>query len=305
MPTAFDLGPVPKRITVDAEQVRRLVREQLPQWAELPVRPVADGGWDNWTFRLGADMVVRLPSAAEYAEAVEKEHRWLPVLASHLPLPVPVALARGLPGAGYPFVWSVYAWLDGQTVSVAPPADPIAFAVELADFLIALRAIDTAGGPWPGLHNWFRGGPLQTYDALTRGALAELDGHLDVSAAAELWTTVLTTPWDGDARWFHGDVAPGNLLTRGGHLAAVIDFGTCGVGDPACDLAAAWTLMTGEARQVFRDRLAVDDATWERGRGWALWKTITTCSYTCEDAEDAEEFARARRVLSEILSEAH
>ncbi len=301
---AFDLGPVPERITVDAEQVRRLVSEQLPQWAGLPVTAVSDGGWDNWTFHLGTDLVVRMPSAAEYATAVEKERRWLPVLAAHLPLSVPVALAHGVPGAGYPFEWSVYGWLEGQTFSVAPPADSIGFAVDLADFLVALRDIDTAGGPPPGLHNWFRGGPLETYDGLTRRALGELAGQLDVRAATELWAAALTTPWDGAVRWFHGDVAPGNLLMRDGRLAAVIDFGTCGIGDPACDLAVAWTLLTDDARQVFRDRLAVDDATWERGRGWALWKTLATCSYTYDDVEGAEEFAHARRVLSEILGDA-
>jgi aminoglycoside phosphotransferase (APT) family kinase protein len=249
-------------------------------------------------------MVVRMPSAAEYALAVEKERRWLPALASQLPLPVPVALAHGLPGAGYPFDWSVYRWLEGQTASVAPPADAMELAMDLGDFLAALREVDTAGGPEPGLHNWFRGGPLRTYDRLTRDALAELDGHLDVRAAADLWAAALMTPWDGVVRWFHGDIAPGNLVMRDGHLAAVIDFGTCGIGDPACDLAVAWTLMTGDARQVFRDRLAVDDASWERGRGWALWKALATCSTTYEDAEDAEEFARARRVLSEILGDA-
>lgn len=302
--TAFDLGPVPKRITVEPEQVRRLVGEQLPQWADLPVRPVARGGWDNWTFHLGSDLVVRMPSAAAYAEAVAKEQRWLPVLAPQLPLPVPVALAHGVPGAGYPFDWSVYQWLEGQTVAVAPPVDLIAFAEDLADFLIALRGVDTADGPSPGLHNWYRGGPLQTYDELARGALAELGDHLDVRAAADLWARTPTTPWDGTVRWFHGDIAPGNLLTSGGRLAGVIDFGTCGIGDPACDLAVAWTVLTGDARQTFRDKPAVDDATWERGRGWALWKTLTTCSNTYEEAEDAEEFAEARRVLGEILDDA-
>lgn len=307
--TGFDLGPLPERVTVGVEQVRQLVRDQLPAWGDLPVRPVARGGWDNWTFHLGADLVVRMPSAVEYAEAVEKEHRWLPVLAARLPLPVPVPVARGVPGAGYPFGWSVYRWLDGQTVSDAPVTDPIGFAVALADFLAALRRIDTAGGPGPGVHNWFRGGPLQTYDGLARGALAELAGAdvgLDLRAAAQLWDAALATPWDGAARWFHGDVAPGNLLVRDGRLAAVIDFGTCGVGDPACDLAVAWTVMTGDARRAFRDRLGVDDASWERGRGWALWKTLSTCSYTYEDPEDPEDaadFAEARRVLGEILDD--
>jgi aminoglycoside phosphotransferase (APT) family kinase protein len=296
-----DLGPVPQRITVDAEQVRRLVGQQFPQWAGLPVRPVANGGWDNWTFHLGGEMVVRLPSAAEYALAVGKEHRWLPVLAAQLPLPIPVPLAKGEPGAGYPYPWSVYRWLGGEPASADRIADPVGFAIDLAGFLAALRSIDPAGGPRPGKHNWFRGGTLRTYDAEVQNALAELDGHVDAGLACEIWTSALDARWDGVQSWFHGDVAEGNLLLNDGRLAAVIDFGTCGVGDPACDLAIAWTLLTAEGRQAFRERLAAGAAAWARGRGWALWKTLATCAYTLGDDDD--QVANARRVLGEIFSE--
>jgi aminoglycoside phosphotransferase (APT) family kinase protein len=155
------------------------------------------------------------------------------------------------------------------------------------------------------VHNWFRGGPLQTYDDSARTALAGLEGRLDLGPAAEMWAASLAAPWDGTDQWFHGDLAPGNLVMREGRLAAVIDFGTCGVGDPACDLAAAWTLLTSEARRVFRDALAVDDAEWERGRGWALWKALVTCHAAAgEDGGDNPELTEARRVLDEILDEA-
>ena len=298
-----DLGPVPVRIAVETEHVRRLVDEQFPQWAGLPVEPVAKGGWDNWTFHLGTNMVVRLPSAPEYAEAVEKEHRWLPALASQLPLPIPVPLAKGKPSADYPHPWSIYQWRDGVTAAADRIAEPVRFAVDLAGFLAALRNVDAAGGPQPGIHNWFRGGTLRTYDKLTQRALTELDGHIDVALAREIWTVALSSRWDNVDRWFHGDVAEGNLLLNDGHLSAVIDFGTCGVGDPACDLAVAWTLLIPEGRQAFRERLVVDDATWARGRGWALWKTLATCLYSYEDPEDAEDFASASRVLGQIFAE--
>ena len=271
-----DLGPPPQRLTVEVDQVRRLVAGQFPHWADLPVRPVADGGWDNRTFHLGDRMSVRLPSAAEYALAVDKEHRWLPLLAPRLPLPVPVPLAKGEPGAGYPYAWSVYAWLDGEPADPDGIDDPVRFAVELADFLAVLRGVDPAGGPRPGLHNWFRGGTLRTYDGLAQEALTELADMVDTGLAREIWATALDTPWDGVDRWFHGDIASGNLLLRDGRLAAVIDFGTCGVGDPACDLAIAWTLLTADGRRAFRERLAVDEAEWARGRGWALWKALVT-----------------------------
>lgn len=157
-------------------------------------------------------------------------------------------------------------------------ADTTAFAVDLAEFLRSLRRIDPAGGPAPGLHNWFRGGPLTTYDGWVRAALETLDGLIPTRAAEELWERALRASWDGRPVWFHGDMAAGNLLLDDGALTAVIDFGTCGVGDPACDLAIAWTMLSGEGRTAFRDRLEVDGATWERGRGWALWKALVVCA---------------------------
>lgn len=284
--------------------MRRLISDQFPQWAHHPVEPVARSGWDNATFRLGDSMAVRLPSASEYALAVDKEHQWLPVLAPRLPLPVPVPLAKGRPGAGYPFSWSVYSWLDGEQATAERISDPGRFAVDLAEFLAALRSVDATDGPQPGKHNWFRGGALRTYDAQAQHALVVLDGHIDVDLARQIWTTALDARWDGTDVWFHGDVAPGNLLLDDGGLAGVIDFGTCGVGDPSCDLAIAWTLLTGDTRQAFRERLSVDEATWARGRGWALWKTLVAYTQTLgrfDDGADGEA-ASAGRMLSEILA---
>lgn len=294
---------MPQRITVGVEQVRRLVQEQFPQWAKLEIEPVADGGWDNWTFHLGADKLVRLPSAPEYAQAVEKEQRWLPVITRSLPFPIPVPLAQGEPSGDYPHSWSVYQWIDGVTATMERIADPVGFAVDLAQFLVALRRIDAAGGPQPGIHNWFRGGTLRTYDKDTRRALEELGRHFDVELARDVWANALDARWDGVDRWFHGDLAGGNCLLREGRLAAVIDFGTCGVGDPACDLAISWTLMTSDGRRAFRDHLSVDAGSWARGRGWALWKTVATYSHACKDPEAEVECLDAKRVLGEIFSD--
>jgi len=243
-------------------------------------------------------MPVRLPSAVEYALAVDKDHRWLPELAPQLPLPIPVPLERGEPGAGYPYAWSVYRWLDGEPASIDRIADPVRFALDLAGFLSALQGIDPTDGPLPGLHNWFRGGTLRTFDGEVQRALTTLDGHIDVDLARDIWTSALDASWDGARTWFHGDVAQGNLLLKNGRLTAVIDFGTCGVGDPACDLAIAWTLLTAEGRAAFRERLSVDAAMWARGRGWALWKTLAACARTVGRAD--EEATSARRVLGEI-----
>lgn len=298
------LGSAPSRVQVETAQVHRLVKSQFPLWADLAIEPVANGGWDNWTFHLGEKMVVRLPSASEYAQAVEKEHQWLPTLAPRLPQPIPTPLAKGAPSPDYPHPWSIYRWLDGHTASAELIAHPVAFATDLAAFLVALQAVNTAHGPQPGIHNWFRGGPLRTYDTITQRALKDLQDHIDVDLAGKVWADALSTPWDGVDRWFHGDIAKGNLLLDNvGQLTAVIDFGTCGVGDPACDLAVAWTVLTSDGRQAFRDRLAVNDPTWKRGRGWALWKAIATCWSTFEDPEDAEEFEEARQTLDTILGE--
>lgn len=294
-----EVPPVPDRRLADAELAHQLVAAQFPQWSGLPVRPVDAQGWDNRSFRLGDDLLVRLPTADEYALAVEKEQRWLPVFAPALPVPIPVPLARGVPAEGFLHHWSVYRWLDGEPASSAVVDDLTAFAVDLAEFLSALQRIDPAGGPGPGLHNWFRGGPVAKYDQLAREALATLAGVIRTDAAAEIWERASRAPWDGRPVWFHGDVAAGNLLVRDGALAAVIDFGTCGVGDPACDLAVAWTLLSGKSRDAFRERLDVDDATWLRGQGWALWKALVGYAGAVDDDDPPTE---SSHVLEQILT---
>jgi len=305
MSTAHDLGPVPSRVTVTADQVLQLVAGQFPDWSHLPVRPVADGGWDNWTFHLGPNMSVRLPAAAEYALAVDKEHRWLPQLAPHLPLPISTPLVRGHATADYPFPWSIHRWLEGEPVTADNVADrsvdPLGLAFDLAGFLTALQRIDPADGPPPGTHNWFRGGSLRTYEATTQRALAALEGCLDTALAREVWAVALAARWDRAPVWFHGDVAAGNLLQQNGRLAAVIDFGTCGVGDPSCDLAGAWSLLDAPARLAFRERLSVDEGTWARGRGWALWKALATRAQTV--GLDEEAAGTASRTLEAIFEE--
>jgi aminoglycoside phosphotransferase (APT) family kinase protein len=259
---------------IDAGLVRRLIRAQFPQWADLSVEPVAFGGWDNRSFRLGERMVVRLPSGGIYAPQVEKEQRWLPLLAPMLPLAIPVPLAMGRPGEGVAWPWSVYLWLEGETADRSPIGDLRTFAASLAAFMEALQRIEPTGGPPPGPHNFGRGGPLSVYDAEARRAIALLGDRIDAEAATGAWEAALAAAWHGPPVWLHGDLSPGNLLVRGGTLTAVIDFGCCAVGDPACDLAPAWTFFDADARSAFRAALAPDRDEWRRGRGWALWKAL-------------------------------
>jgi aminoglycoside phosphotransferase (APT) family kinase protein len=263
-----------ERVKVDEAMVAALVADQFPQWADLPVRRVRPGGWDNRTFRLGEALLVRMPAAAHYIAQVEKEQTWLPRLAAHLPLPIPAPVGVGAPGCGYPFPWSICAWIEGETVAAVQDLDHGLLAEDLTDFLRALHAIDASEGPAAGAHNFHRGGDLAVYDGQTRAAEETLGDQIDGAAALALWDAALATRWDRPPVWIHGDVAPGNLLVENGRLAAVIDFGTCGVGDPACDLAFAWTYLDDPGRDVFRQRLGLDDDTWLRGQAWALWKAL-------------------------------
>jgi aminoglycoside phosphotransferase (APT) family kinase protein len=287
--------------TIDAVLARRLVDSQFPQWSDLPVTAVAHDGWDNRSFRLGPELTVRLPSGDRYALQVDKEQRWLPVLARRLPLPVPAPVARGTPGCGFPYPWSVYRWLDGEPASIAPVGDLTAFATTLAGFLTALGRVDAGGGPTPGRHNFFRGGPLTTYATETEQAIEALGAEVPADAVRRVWDDAIATSWDREPVWFHGDVAAGNLLLRAGRLSAVLDFGSSGVGDPACDIVIAWTFLSGSSRDRFRAALGVDAPTWSRGRGWALWKALISLVGHLE--RDAPDAALARRDIERILGD--
>ncbi|MBJ7601503.1 MAG: aminoglycoside phosphotransferase [Candidatus Nephthysia bennettiae] len=295
---------------ITPEFVSDLVSAQFPHWAGLPVTPVEFDGWDNTTFHLGEGMSVRLPSAERYAPQVEKEHRWLPVLARQLPLAIPEPLARGVPGSGFPRPWSVYRWLEGDPATVERITNLVEFATDLAGFLTAMHRIDPSGGPRPGTHNFFRGGPLSTYDAETRSAIAALGSEIDTVGAQEVWEAALGATWNGSPVWVHGDVSASNLLVHRGRLSAVIDFGGLAVGDPACEVTVAWTFFSGESREAFRDGLRLDGATWARGRGWALWKALITWVGAAREGGEAEAAGlrfgwrwTARQVIEALFAE--
>lgn len=286
---------------ISVSLVSRLIATQFPQWGHLPIKPVEFSGWDNRTFRLGEDMTVRLPSKAAYAAQVDKEQRWLPRLASLLPLTIPTPLGMGVPTDEYPWNWSIYGWIDGENAKIERITNLNEFAAQLSQFLNVLQQIDTTDGPPPGPHNFYRGGSINIYDAETRNAIADLDGRIEPDAVTAVWEEALKEAWDHPPVWVHGDVHATNLLVKDGQLSAVIDFGCSGVGDPACDLTVAWTFLSGESREAFRAGLQVDDATWSRARGWALWKgLITLADHTNTNPSKIEE---ARRVINEVIIE--
>ena len=289
------------RIDLDTALVSRLIRTQFPQWANLHIKPVESSGWDNKTFRLGERMSVRLPSAPGYAAQVGKEQMWLPKLAPHLPLPIPKPLAMGIPAHGYPLPWSIYGWLEGEDATTERIDDMSEFATSLAHFLSTLYRLDAMGGPPAGEHSFFRGSSLMIYDADTRNAVATLGQKIDAEVVIKVWEAALEATWRGPPVWFHGDVSSANLLVRDGQLGAVIDFGCSGVGDPACDLAIAWTFLSGESREMFRTALLLDEATWARGRGWTIWKALITLVETAE--VNPIEAYRAEHVIGEVITD--
>jgi aminoglycoside phosphotransferase (APT) family kinase protein len=299
-----------KKTDISAAIAARLVASQFPQWADLPVVRVALDGWDNSTFRLGDELSVRLPSADAYVAQIEKEHRWLPILARHLPMRIPEPVAMGRPGSEFPRPWSIYRWIEGDLARMDRIADLTEFAADLAGFLAALYAIDASGAPPAGAHNFFRGSPVAIFDAQTRASIQRLAHVIDAKAATEVWEGGLASTWDRTSVWVHGDVTASNLLVVEGRLRAVIDFGCAGVGDPACDLMMAWTFFTGESREAFGSRLPLDDATWARGRGWALWKALITIVQAQERGADPDAVARrmgwrcgAREVIDVVLAD--
>jgi aminoglycoside phosphotransferase (APT) family kinase protein len=282
--------------------VGRLLRAQLPQWAGLPLRPVPSAGTDNALYRLGDDLVVRLPRINWAVGQVDKEQQWLPRLAPLLPLAIPVPLAKGEPAEGYPWHWSVYRWLEGENVPAESVADLRRTAIDLALFISALQRIDAAGGPPPGPYNAWRGEPLARRDIRTRQAIAALGSAVDARAVTAAWEAALAAPVSpGPPVWLHGDLQAGNLLFVQGRLSAVIDFGCLGVGDPACDVMAAWLYLTASARADFRAVLQVDNATWARARGWALSVGLIALPYY--QTSNPALAAIARRAIGEALAD--
>ncbi len=293
---------VPADVLVDEALLRRLLSGQFPQWADRGLRRVESSGTDNAIFQLGDDLAVRLPRVEWAAGQPEKEHRWLSSLAPWLPLPVPVPLALGKAAEGYPWPWSVCPWLKGEAVSLDRIDDEGRLAGDLAGFLAALHRTDAAGGPSPGAHNFYRGVALARRDSRTRAAIAAIAGLLDADALTAGWEAALAAPpWEGPGVWIHGDLQAGNLLCVQGRLSSVIDFGGLGVGDPACDLIVAWNLLTAQGRAVFRSALEVDDATWARGRGWALSTALIALPFYLES--NSAVARNARRTIDEVLAE--
>lgn len=281
---------------------RKIIAEQFPEYASLPIVDVEKQGHDNRTYRLGRHMLIRMPTAKTYALKVPKEQELLPGLATRLSVSIPAPIKMGKPSVDYPYPFSIYKWLSGKSINLLTLTDQEKeqLAFDLAKFLKELQSINDIEGPDPGQHNWWRGDHVSVYDKGTREQIAELVEIMDVTRALALWNQACATKWNKQPIWIHGDFAIGNILMDGGKLSAVIDFGGAAVGDPACDLVIAWTYLSGKAREIFMSKMDMDQDTWLRARAWALWKaTFELCQIADKNSQETN---LQKRIIDEVMN---
>jgi aminoglycoside phosphotransferase (APT) family kinase protein len=291
-----------KLIMPTLDLARKLIAEQFPEYSHLQITDVEKQGHDNRTYRLGEHMLIRMPTAADYALKVPKEQEMLPQLAKRLSVSIPAPIKMGKPSTDYPYPFSIYKWLPGKSINLLTltEQEKEQLAFDMAKFLKELQAITDTSGPGPGQHNWWRGDHVSVYDKGAREQIAELVEIINASKALALWGQACATKWNKAPIWIHGDFAIGNILMDGGKLSAVIDFGGAAVGDPACDLVIAWTYLSGKSRETFISKMDMAPDTWLRARAWALWKaTFELCQIVDKNSSDA---LLQKTIISNILN---
>lgn len=287
---------------INLDLARKLLYEQFPEYANLSVSDIEKQGHDNRTYRLGGEMLIRMPTDEVYALKVPKEQELLPKLAQHLSVSIPTPIEIGTPSQDYPYPFSIYKWLPGISINflMLNTEEMAQLAFDLATFLKELQAITAVNGPGPGQHNWWRGDHVSIYDQGAREQIAKLAGIIDANKAISLWELACVTQWNKPPVWVHGDFAIGNILMLESKLSAVIDFGGIAVGDPACDLVIAWTYLSGEARDIFINEMDLDEDTWLRARAWALWKaTYELCQIEDQNSPEAN---LQKNIIGEVIN---
>lgn len=288
-------------IEISIELAQKLIEDQFPEYAHLPITSVEKQGHDNRTFRLGEQLLIRLPTEEDYALKVPTEQALLPKLAPYLSVDIPVPIKMGKCSKYYPYQFSIYKWLEGTSLNFLKldeqELEELAF--DLANFLKELQSIQNIEQLVPGQHNWWRGEHVSVYDAGARTQIAELKKMIDAKKALTLWEKACQTKWERPPVWVHGDFAIGNMLLINNKLSAIIDFGGLACGDPACDLVIAWTCFKHKSRDIFIQKMALDNNTWLRAKAWALWKaTFELCQITDKNNMEAEI---QKEIIREIL----
>ncbi len=295
-------------LNITANLARLLIEEQFPEYAHLEITHLEKQGHDNRTFRLGEDMLIRMPAAIDYEKQVEKEHEILPKLAQHLSVSIPAPIKMGKPCRAFPYHFSIYKWLAGTSINLLllTEREKEILAVDLAVFLKELHNITEIKGPKPGIHNFWRGEHISIYEKAAREQIKKLAGLYDPSfynEAIDLLEKATATKWQKEPVWVHGDFAIGNMLVDGYRphkLSAIIDFGCSAQGDPACDLVIAFTYFEGIARQIFIKEMNLDSGTWLRAKAWALWKaSFELCRL--EDKSSPESLIQ-QKIISEVIN---
>ncbi|HCU06306.1 MAG TPA: acetyltransferase [Holosporales bacterium] len=288
---------------ISIELAKKLIDHQFPEYADLPITSVEQQGHDNHTYRLGDALLIRMPTAEAYALKVPKEHALLPKLAAHLSINIPTPIKMGAPSKDFPYPFSIYKWLDGQSANLVHIDEDAldCIAVQLAIFLKELQNIDGVDGPEPGQHNWWRGDHVSVYDKGARKQIANLENIIDHKACLHLWENACATSWKQAPVWIHGDFSSGNILINDNKLSGVIDFGGMGIGDPACDLVIAWTFLKGKSQEIFKQAMGLDADTWTRARGWALWKATFELCYIKEKDSAAAAFQKS--IINSVINE--
>lgn len=283
-------GGLEQNLNITLELAKKLISTQFPEYADLTVTEVEQQGFDNRTYRIGDDMLIRMPTAESYALKVPIEQQLLPKLAKHLSVAIPAPIKIGKPSEDYPYLFSIYKWLDGRSANHVTLDEQSLenLAFELANFLKELQAITDVEGPSPGQHNWYRGDHVSVYDSGARQQIAELAEIIDSNSAIDLWERACATKLNKAPVWIHGDFAASNILIKDNKLSGVIDFGGIAMGDPASDLVIAWTYLKGKARDIFVSAMGLDDDTWLRAKAWALWKaTFELCNIADKNSSEA------------------
>ena len=292
--TADAASTPPAEIDIDEALIRNLLREQYPQFADLLVR-IMEAGWDNVMVRLGDDLALRLPRRAAAEPLILNEQQWLPILAAHLPLDIPVPLHCGIPQAGYPFHWSILKWIGGEAADLAPPDD--SEAKNLAHFLRQLHALPLPENP-PA--NSVRDCPLSARQSNTEKRMENLaDTGFVTPRIFDAWQRAVAAPLAQKRNWISGDIHARNVLTRNGKLTAFIDWGDMCAGDAATDLASIWALLDGaQARATAINHYGMDDDLLTRSVGWAISFGVILAETGRKDTP--RHFVMGRKTLARI-----